>query len=283
MRAVNLIPLEQRRGGAGMPGRSGAAVYVFLGALAALVVMVCAYVVVGNTVKDRRAELAQVTQDNTTAQAQAAALKPYADFASLRQTRLQTVDSLARSRFDWDRAMRQLARVLPADVWLTSLTGTVATGVSFGSSGGGSGGDTASIRSALNVPAIELVGCVPTQADVARVMARLRQMEGVQRVSLAASEKNQNSAGAGGDSAGGSGGSSDTDCRHGSPNFPKFAIVIFFDAPTAPSVAGSAGAPPVSGTPPAATATASSSSTPAPASSSAPAPAPAPASSGAAQ
>ena len=36
MRAVNLIPVEERRGGAGAPGRSGSGVYVLLGVLGAL-------------------------------------------------------------------------------------------------------------------------------------------------------------------------------------------------------------------------------------------------------
>ena len=29
--------------------------------------------------------------------------------------------SLADSRFDWERVMRELALILPGDVWLTSL------------------------------------------------------------------------------------------------------------------------------------------------------------------
>ena len=32
---------------------------------------------------------------------------------------MATVTSLADSRFDWERVMRELSLVLPADVWLT--------------------------------------------------------------------------------------------------------------------------------------------------------------------
>lgn len=258
MKAVNLIPVDQRRRGAGTPGRSGLGVYLLLGGLAAALAILSAYVLIGNTVKDRRAELAQVTNEAAQAQAQAQALKPYTDFSDLRQKRVQTVASLAQSRFDWDRALRQLARVLPDNVWLSSLTGTVAPGVTLESGGGG--GDTSSIRTALNVPAFEIVGCVPSQADVARVMARLRQMEHVQRVALSSSEKSDSSAGAGGGGASASGGasSSDGDCRHGSPSFPRFSIVIFFDAP-APATSSTATATP--GQAPAAGATATASAT----------------------
>ena len=55
-------------------------------------------------------------------------------------------------------------------------------------------------------------------------MARLRTMRGVQRVSLASSEKAE------GPQAGG-GGRSATDCRNGNSRFPQFQLVIFFDAP----------------------------------------------------
>ena len=42
---------------------------------------------------------------------------------SVREQRVATVTSLADSRFDWERVMRELALVLPDDVWLTNLTG----------------------------------------------------------------------------------------------------------------------------------------------------------------
>src|SRR5207244_7898156 len=133
----------------------------------------------------------------------AAVLKPYSDFAQLRQTRIATVAELADSRFDWDRAMRQLARVLPGNVWLTSFVGTVKPGVSF-SGAGGAGTGTSQVRGDLPVPAVELVGCTETQAEVARVIARLRQIEDVTRVTLVSSEKSD-SAGASGAPSGDAG------------------------------------------------------------------------------
>ena len=132
MRAVNLIPSDQRRGGGGGGGSSsGSAVYFVLGALGVLVIAMAAYVLTGNQVTSRKADVAKANQEATTLEQQAATLKPYAQFATLSQSRLQTVASLADSRFDWERAMRDLARALPGDVWLTSLVGTVAPGVSF--------------------------------------------------------------------------------------------------------------------------------------------------------
>jgi Tfp pilus assembly protein PilN len=222
VRAVNLIPRDQRRGGGGGPGgRTGSAVYIVLGALGALVLATAVYTLTGNQVNSRKGEVAKVSQEATTLEQQAAALKPYTQFATLSESRVKTVTSLADSRFNWERAMRDLARALPGDVWLTSLIGTVAPGVTLE---GGGGGSTGSLRSAVKSPAIEMVGCTESQSSVSRVMARLRTMRGVQRVSLASSEKAEGA-------AGGGGGSNATDCRNGSSRFPQFQLVVFFDAP----------------------------------------------------
>ena len=249
MRAVNLIPTDARRGSTA-PARSGGAVYVLLGALAIAVVALASYVLTQNSISDRQAQLAKVKRDADAAQATAVALQPYRTFAQLSQTRVATVRSLADSRFDWERAMRDLALVLPNDVWLTTFVGTVAPGINFGSSGVSGGSDTGTLRSSQQVPAVELVGCTVNQAEVARVMARLRLIEGVTQVALASSEKSDVSSAAPG--AGGGGASSGgSDCRNGSPKFPQFSMVVFFKAlPGAPARAPSAGAAPASGASP---------------------------------
>jgi Tfp pilus assembly protein PilN len=243
VRAVNLIPVEQQRGGgAGSAGRTGGAVYVLLGGLAVIVVALTAWVLTNNAITDHKAELTKVNRAANVATAQAAALRPFREFAQLRVARVLTVQSLARSRFDWQRAFTDLSRVIPSDVWLTSMVATVKPGVNFGGSGGGApdSGDTGSLRGALQVPAIELVGCTLDQAEVARVLTRLRLITGVQRVSLAASTKSETtvtgSASASDTGSSGSGGS--TDCRHGSQQYPKFSLVIFFNPPPATTLPG---------------------------------------------
>jgi Tfp pilus assembly protein PilN len=249
MNAVNLLPAEHRRGGGGSAGRTGPAVYVVLGVLAAAVVGVGAYVMASNQVNSNRTELAQSQQEAASLEQQAAAFKPYKDFAELSQARVQTVAQLAGSRFDWERVMRELARAMPGDVWLTSLVGTVSPSVTLDAAAGGSGSSTGGLRSAVNAPAVELIGCTESQAAVSRVMARLRTINGVQRVSLASSEKSEATAGAAGAAAGGG---NSGDCRNGSTRFPQFQLVVFFDAPKA---ALGADAPNAGGTPTAGAAT----------------------------
>ena len=230
MKAVNLIPVDARRG-AGGPSRSGGAVYGLLGLLGLLVILAAAYAVSGKAVKQREAELAVVRTQADAAEGKAGALAPYTTFAALRANRVQTVRSLAATRFDWSHALREVARTIPANAWLTSLNGTIAPGSSAGGGGGGAG---SGLRSALPVPAFEVVGCTTSHRSVSRMMSRLRLIDGVQRVTFASSEKAAGAPAAAGaaDSAAGGG-----DCRNGSDNFPKFELVVFFQPKVAPSAA----------------------------------------------
>lgn len=216
MRAVNLIPSDQRRGVA--RGSRPVASYLVIAALAVVAVLASAYAIAGHKVADRKAELARVTAQAQAAEARVAALAPYAQFAALSQKRVATVTQLAESRFDWAHVMHELGRVIPSDAWLTSMTGTVSPGISLEGASSASG----ALRSALGVPAIEIVGCTTSQSNVARMMSRMRLIDGVTRVALNASEKAE--AAPGGESAGGGGG----DCRGSSSKFPQFSIVAYF-------------------------------------------------------
>ena len=145
MKAINLLPPDLRgassvaapKAPADAPG--GIAAFVVLGALAACVVALAAYVLTTNMVKDRQAKLETVTAKAETTTQRANQLKPYADFQAMAQTRIQTVKDLASSRFDWEQAMRDVSRAIPANVTLTSLNGTIAaTPAAGGASTGGS-------------------------------------------------------------------------------------------------------------------------------------------------
>jgi Tfp pilus assembly protein PilN len=267
MRAVNLIPAESKVG-----GRSGMAPYILLGVLAVLLAGVAYYVLTSNSIVDRKAKLAALENQTQAAQQQAQAVQPYQQFASLAQARVQTIRQLGQARFDWQRALSDLSKVMPDNVWLSSLTATVAPGVSIGGGGGGGGGGTTNLRGALPNPAFEISGCTTDHDSVVRFISRLRLMDGVQRVALADSQKGDSSS-----SGGGSGGSTGGDCRHGHGNFPAFDLVVFFDpipalpAPSAPGASPASGAPAAAGA-----ATPAASTTPtAPPQGTTPAPAPA--------
>ena len=268
MRAINLIPAEQQRGAGGTAGRSGGGAYFLIGGLTLLVEMAAAFVLVGKSVSDKKAEVARVSQEATAAEAKAQALQSYTKFAGVRAKRVDTVSLLAASRFDWAHSVREVARVLPTNAWLTALTGTTSPTVNVS---GGAGG---SLRGAMDVPAIQIQGCTTSQASVAKMMARLRLIDGVQRVSLEDSTKNMSSSGDSGSGAVASGAGGSSDCRGGSSHFPLFNIVVFYDAPAAsvPVTGGttqtaSATSPSASSATPAGTASSTTPSTTTPAAS----------------
>jgi Tfp pilus assembly protein PilN len=234
MRAVNLIPASERRGG-GDSG-SGFASYVVLGVLA-LVVAVSALLTLSNrTIADHRQELADVQQRARATSDEATALQSYTAFSDLRQKRSETVRSLASSRFDWSHALHEIARTIPSDAWLTSMRGTVSPSSTV------DGGTADPLRSALPTPAVEVIGCTTTQDNVAAVISSLRRVDGVQRVTLSSSAKNDAQGGGGPTSGDTSGGSSD--CRNGSTHYPQFSMTLFFAAPTTGTQASGQGTTP---------------------------------------
>jgi Tfp pilus assembly protein PilN len=246
MKAVNLIPSDLRKGRAA-PGRAGVGVYVLLGALAMALVMLSALALTTRSLSSKQTELSQLQVRQQAAQATADRLQVYTRFTDLRQKRLETVQQLADSRFDWAHAMHELSRVLPSYAWLTSIRATTSPATNL------QGGTADPLRGSLPVPAIELTGCAGTQSDVARVMSALRQADGVQRVSLSSSKKadqtpTSSASSSAQDSAGASGG---TDCG----SKPKFSLTMFYEASAsvpAASATAAAGTTSATGTTPAA-------------------------------
>jgi Tfp pilus assembly protein PilN len=220
MRAVNLIPADQRRA-SGAAGKSGGGVYVVLGVLALLVAFVAALTFTGRQVSDRTAEADRLESQAQVAQAKAGNLASYKEFDAVVKTRSASVRALAATRFDWGASLDQVSRVVPSDVSLTQLSATVTPGVGVGG--------VVSLRSALTNPAIELVGCAPSQSRVALLMARLRRLEGVQRVSVANSAK---TAGASSSQGSKSETSSTGSCQT-NDRIPQFQMVVFFGTPQA--------------------------------------------------
>jgi Tfp pilus assembly protein PilN len=216
MRPVNLIPAEERPGGR-KPMRGGPLAYIIVGALAAAVIGVAVLAVTSNQISDSKAEIAKLEDEKSAVEARAQALDAYTQFHSLREQRLATVTSLADSRFDWQRVMRELAIVLPGDVWLTTLSGTASSSSSVDGGGGGA------MRSSIAGPALELNGCATGQDAVAGFVQALKQIDGVTRVGVESSKLGEESGGSGASSGGG------TSCQTRS-FIAQFQMVVAFDA-----------------------------------------------------
>ena len=230
MRPVNLIPPEQRRGERA-PSRTGPAAYVIVAMLAVALGAVTLTVLTNNKVADRQSEVATLEAEETAATAEANRLSSYAEFASLQLTREQTVSTLARSRFDWERVLRELAIVIPGDIQLTNVTGTVAPGVELAESAGNS------LRSEIAGPALEITGCAPGHESVAALAAALEDIDGVTRVAVNNSDRSSEGGDSGAGSTGDGGGCETT------KDISQFAMVAAFDAVAVPAATPTEAAP----------------------------------------
>ncbi|MFN8112347.1 MAG: hypothetical protein U0R51_04020 [Solirubrobacterales bacterium] len=222
MRPVNLIPAEERRG-ASAPSRTGSASYLVVGLLAVVLVAVTAIVFLGNKVDDKQTEADALEAKAIETEARAEGLSSYVNFAQMRESRATTIDSLAKSRFDWERVIREVSLVIPKTVWLSNLTGTVSPEVQLDDAPG------ITLRDSVPGPALELVGCARSQPAIATLIASLHDIDGVTRVTAANGIKSDTTEESTASSGSGAADTADTEgtCP---PSAPAFQIIAAFDA-----------------------------------------------------
>lgn len=191
MKRMNLLPPELRpRDGA----RRGSS-YVVLASLGAAIVAMLAYGFVIRGVHADESELASLNADTDQAQAQVEALAPYAAFTSMKQTREQSVRSVAETRFNYERLARELARILPQGVSVSHLE--VAPG-GPSESETALGADNPDATGAVGPPVMQVTGCAPDQDAVADTLDRLRALTSATEVKLGSSGSQAGSTSSGG-------------------------------------------------------------------------------------
>jgi Tfp pilus assembly protein PilN len=221
VKPVNLLP-ERHRPRTATGDRQGSS-YILLAVLGGVLVAALIYVLTVNQINGRRDAVTQAKADTGQATERIRSLSAYGNFVQVKNARVQGVKQLAEGRFDWEMMMRELGRVLPADVWLISADATSGAGDdASGSPASGSSGSPASPSSGSSstpstttstsgggsTATLNLTGCAQSQQEVAVTLVRLRQMNGASDVSLKQSSATKSDSGSsGGDSAsGGSGG-----------------------------------------------------------------------------
>jgi Tfp pilus assembly protein PilN len=261
MRAVNLIPNDQRKGASVGAGRSEGGAYAVLALLVVIAGLALIYGKATRSISSEKVKAATLTAEAQKATSEASSLAPYTSFVSLREQREQAVASLVDQRFDWAHAIHEFGRVLTKDVSISSLDGTIAAGAatavttgapapaasstttasststppasstaapSTGTTPASSATAASPVSSATpagSVPTFSIAGCATSQRVVALTMQRLRLIDGVSEVTLQSSTKTPSVSGAG--SVGGCSG-------------PTFAMTVTFDA--LPSAAAGAAA-----------------------------------------
>ncbi len=213
MKAVNLLP-ERHRPRRASGGKSGSS-YVVLGVLGALLVALVVYVLTLNSINSGRDQIAVAKAETEQAQAQTRSLSAYGDFAKVKEKRVAAVTQLAKGRFDWERLVRELAHVLPENVWLVKTDASAAGDVD--------GADTKDAASA-GAPVVKLSGCARDQSQVAVTLVRLRELQGADDVKLDRSAKPTEDGSSSSSSSAGTDGCGET---HGRPNYAFDAVVTF--------------------------------------------------------
>jgi Tfp pilus assembly protein PilN len=241
MRPINLIPAEQRRGSARGPGApTSFSGYIVLGVLGAAVLCALAVVMTSNKINSKTEELASIQSESQQQKQVADALRPYGQFADLQRARMAQVKTVADGRYDWERALRQLSKAIPRNVWLLSVGATRSSGV--GLETGGEAG--ASARENPNAPSFAINGCTYSQHAVARMMIRMRNLDDVTAVNLAKSVRKDASDSADGPAPAEQGTQAEeeiSDCT-GSERVTTFEITVEFGGATPAAAAAATGA-----------------------------------------
>ena len=225
MRPANLIPADERRDRGHGLGAAPVA-YAIVAALLIAIGAVTLLVVTDNQISTRKAEVTEVRKEVASAKARASQLSAYTLFHATSEGRSVTISNLAKSRFDWEKVMRQLALVIPPGVRLTNLTGTVKPDVSVG------GGESVSLRSGIAGPALAIAGCGKGQESVAGFITALKDIDGVTRVGVQDSTSS--------DAGGGEGGTTSASANC-SPSEARFQMAVAFDAAPIPATLAGSG------------------------------------------
>jgi Tfp pilus assembly protein PilN len=205
MRAVNLLPRETKQ-----PRKRPSAVGQ-LSLVAPFVVaglLVAGYMLAGSSVNSHRSTL-RALQDELASLPVPKAQEPQQNpaLASERQLRIATLGAALQSRLVWDRVFREISAVLPADVWLTTMsaqtpktpttvpTATTATPAPT-SPTTTTGTTTTTTTTAAPTPApapstepMTFAGYTYSQEGVARLLSRLAVVPALENVKLVSSSQ----------------------------------------------------------------------------------------------
>jgi Tfp pilus assembly protein PilN len=206
MRAVNLLPREtkQPRKRLSVVGQLAlVAPFVVAGLLAA------GYLLSSSSVNSNRSTL-QALKDELASLPAPETREPQQNpaLASERQLRIATLGAALQSRLVWDRVFREISAVLPADVWLTTMsaqtpqtpttvpTATTATPAPSTPTSTTGTTTTATTTTAAPTPApapatgpMTFAGYTYSQEGVARLLSRLAVVPALQNVKLVSSSE----------------------------------------------------------------------------------------------
>jgi len=178
MKRIDLLPPEQRV----KASRERGLLWAILILVAVVVALGLVYVWQNGQVNDKQAELDQLTAQTAAVQQQALALAPYAAIQTTRTDMTQTAQGIYDARVPWATILQAISLVIPENVRLQTLTGTVPAAMLPGPATAPVDGTVAAVT-----PDITFTGTTYTHKDVAEFMTRLGLIPQLSNVQLASS------------------------------------------------------------------------------------------------
>ena len=186
MRAVNLLPrqqqVEQRR------ERPKTVVLVAgIGSAAVVLALVGGFLLANRSADRQQQALSTARSVLATTPAHHVSAQTNSFRSSILDVKEQRTLALASAlgkRVAWDRILRRFAQIIPSDVWLTNLTGTVPLAPAVSTAGA----TTASSALPPTATALTIKGYTYSQAGVARLLERLQVVPDLKNVQLQDSE-----------------------------------------------------------------------------------------------
>ena len=186
MKAVNLLPRDEPKKGDRRPAAA-----VLIGLAAALVVLV----VLGGGYFLESAKVAQKQTEVDAARAELALVPPppkpdpvVLTLATQEGQRVAAVQGALNGRIAWDRLLREISRVLPADVWLSSL-GLQAPTAAVAPAGGVPPTATPDAAAAAAATTFTMDGNAYSHRGVARLLTRLALVPDLENITLKSSTR----------------------------------------------------------------------------------------------
>ena len=190
MRAVNLLPRQQVEQKRERP--NAVALVAGIGGAVVLLALVGGFLLANRSVDRQRQDLATAKAVLSATPAHHVSTQVQAFRSSLLSQREQRSLALAAAlgkRVAWDRILRRMALVLPNDVWLTNVTGSVPLTTSVTTTPGTTATPTTTPTAFPATPtALTITGTTYSQAGVARLLERLQVLPDLKNVQLQQSQ-----------------------------------------------------------------------------------------------
>ena len=176
MKRIDLLPPEQRV----KASRERGLLWAILILVAIVVALGMVYMWEKGQVDDKQAELDGLTAQVAAEQQKALALAPYAAIQTTRTAMTATAQGIYYSRVPWSTILQEISLVIPDNVRLQSLTGTVPATMLPGTAAPAAPGAAGSTD-------VTFSGTTYTHKDVAEFMTRLGLIPQLSNVQLASS------------------------------------------------------------------------------------------------